>query len=144
MAVTLNSKRFHVSKNELMPVNEIRDWLMNVNRRGKDCHVVVTLELPNERRRRKKTVKAELEALAVDMALIKKKPEWKNGDYCFDFLWKKYTWKGEEIHITANEALFLFRWLVLKDEISKTQMQFLRNMRREHRLGNNFLKEVEL
>ena len=54
---------------------------------------------------------------------------------------RKFFWKGNEVYITANEALFLYRWLVLHDDLTKLQRYFLRNMRR--RLGKDFLTEVQ-
>jgi hypothetical protein len=65
---------------------------------------------------------------------------WDNFGYRFCFLSRKYYRRGREIYVTANEALFLYRWLVLGDDVCKAQTHYLWNMRR--RFGKDFLSEV--
>ena len=139
MAVILSSKTFDIPNTTIIPLAVIEDWFEGIDRKLNDCRLTVRLESLGEHRRKKKTAKSELESLAVD-ASLEGKSIWKDGEYSFDFLRRKYFWKDEDIHITVNEALFLFRWLVLKDEIYKVQWYYLRNIRR--RLGPDFLKEV--
>ena len=139
MAVKLSSKTFFVPKSAYMPLDQIKEWFDGIDRKAGDCRLTVTLELLGEERQKKVTAKAELLRLAVDAAL-ENKETWINGEYKFFFAAQKYVWKGRDIYLTASEALFLFRWLVLNDEICGTQLYYLRHMRR--RLGQDFLREV--
>jgi hypothetical protein len=94
------------------------------------------------KRQQKKTAFRQLEELIVDGAVENEDlpAVWEQHGYLFKFIARKYFWNGQKIHITANEALFLYRWLVLKDELCKEQMYYLRNMRR--RMGKEFLAEA--
>jgi hypothetical protein len=70
---------------------------------------------------------------------------WEQGDYTFRFSYEEeggvYTWKGEKLHITYREALYLYQRLVMglrrKRTYSPTALQTLRN-----RYGLRFLVEV--
>jgi hypothetical protein len=141
VATTLSSKSFFVPKDGLIPWEQIHDWIWNTKQYGKDFRISVTIDYPGEKRQKKATAKAELEAYVAN-ALLEGKSVWKGPGYCFDFFKKLYAWNGESIYITANEALFLFRWLVLDDEVYSTQWFYLRNMRR--RLGKDFLADVQV
>jgi hypothetical protein len=94
------------------------------------------------KRRQKKTALRQLEELVVDGIVedAGRPVVWERHGYRFKFIARKYFWRYEEIHVTADEALFLYRRLVLNDDTSKTQMYYLRNMRR--RLGKEFLAEA--
>jgi hypothetical protein len=65
---------------------------------------------------------------------------WEQYGYKFLFRERLYMWHDEPIHITCGEALFLCRWLVLKQKPGE-QMYFLHNLRK--RYGASFLKEAE-
>jgi len=140
MATILSSKSFTVPEGAYMPRNEIEEWFYGIDRGTGDLRLTVTLETCGDTRKKKLTAKAELESMAIDAAL-ENKDVWASGKYRFCFVSKQYFWKKQEIYLTANEQLFLFRWLVLKDEISKRQTFYLRNMRR--RLGKEFLTGLE-
>ena len=138
MATILSSKSFFVPAGEFFPHKEVREWLDNLVR-GDDVRMVVRLELAGKTRKKKVNAKTELERFVVDAAL-EHKDVWTHGDYTFSFWSRQYFWKGEELYLTANEALFLFRWLVLNDEIHKMQRFYVRNMRK--RLGKEFLADI--
>jgi hypothetical protein len=104
--------------------------------------VTVSIEAAGKDRTRKKTALRQLEELVVNNTVEGEDNSalWKQFAYNFCFMVRKYFWNGREIHITANEALFLYRLLVLHDDICKMQMYYLRHMRK--RLGKEFLAEA--
>jgi hypothetical protein len=104
--------------------------------------VGISVKTVGDTRQQKKTALRQLEELIAGSAAGGEKTPavWEQYGYLFKFAERKYFWNGKEIHVTANEALFLYRWLVLKDATCETQMYHLRNMRR--RLGKEFLAEV--
>jgi hypothetical protein len=65
--------------------------------------------------------------------------QWERGTYQFDFKAGVYLWADMALHITAGEALFLYRWLVLGLFVQE-QWYFLRNIR--SRYGTDFLTGV--
>jgi len=138
MAILAFNAFFPGRKDGYFASEEINEWLDRVTAKDGDYAIEITVKSLDGKRQKKMIAKAELEALAVDAA-IEHKAIWKQGEYHFEFLAKRYLWKGEVVHITANEALFLFRWLVKKD-VNLYKMHFLRNMRR--RLGADFLREI--
>jgi hypothetical protein len=91
-------------------------------------------------REKKKTASRLLDDLIADN--LREKPFLYQGcgAYRFNFAKRSFFWRDRELHITANEALFLYRWLILNDGSRSVQSHFLRNMRR--RLGTEFLAEV--
>jgi hypothetical protein len=113
----------------------VKEWYDGVDRGLDDCTLVVTLQAMDGKRRQKKTAAQQLEELAAGGESM-----WTEYEYRFGFMARKYFWNGKEIHITANEALFLYRWLVLSDDICEMQTYYLWNMRR--RLGKEFLTEA--
>jgi hypothetical protein len=123
-------------------MNDIKEWFDGVDRGLADCSLVVTLEAMDGKRRQKQSAIRQLEDLVADNAVENSGigVVWKQFGYSFGFIAHKYTWNGKEIHVTANERLFLYRWLVLHDDTHKTQKHFLYNMRQ--RLGKDFLTEV--
>jgi hypothetical protein len=104
------------------------------------CLLRVTLETAGKDRTRKKTALRQLEELIVDSIKKGTPVVWENFDCSFRFLAQRYFWHDKEIYVTANEALFLYRWLVLNEDICELQTYYLRNMRR--RMGKEFLSEV--
>jgi 5-hydroxyisourate hydrolase-like protein (transthyretin family) len=141
MGTILNSKSFLVPKNEYMPLDAVRDWLHSVNTKDEDCLLTVKLEIAGKSKQNKKSATAELLELSCKAAL-ENKEIWSQGEYKFFFVAKQYYWKGEEIYVTPNEALFLFKWLVLNVEVHKYQWYYLRNIRR--RLGKDFLLDIQM
>jgi len=143
MATILSSKSFIVDKAVKFSLELVEEWfkdnLLAVHSIKSDLRFTVTLETYGDTKKKKNTATAELESMAVDAAL-EDKDVWSNGEYKFCFASKKYLWKKQEIYLTANEQLFLFRRLVLKDELHKRQTFYLRNMRR--RLGKEFLSDI--
>ena len=139
MATILSSKSFFVDKTAKFPLLFVEEWLNGIDRGTGDLRLTVTLETYGDTRKKKITAKADLESMAID-AVLENKDVWSSGKYEFCFASKKYFWKKQEIYLTANEQLFLFRWLVLKDEIHKRQTFYLRNMRK--RLGKEFLSDI--
>jgi hypothetical protein len=85
-------------------------------------------------RTKKAPVKTELETLVRVGAGI-----WERWEYRFLFAKRQYFWKGEEIHLTAGEALYVYRWVV-RSEQSPKQRYYLRHIR--HKFGAEFLAEV--
>jgi hypothetical protein len=104
--------------------------------------ITVSIETAGTGRTQKKTALRQLQELIVDNVAEDEENNatWKRFGYKFYFMARSYFWDGKEIHVTANEALFLYRWLVLHDDIRNTQRYYLRNMR--ERLGKNFLAEA--
>jgi hypothetical protein len=64
---------------------------------------------------------------------------WEGHGYRFDFSGGVYLWERKPVHVTAGEALFLYRWLVLgkKATANAFEIQHLRK-----RLGPGFLREL--
>jgi hypothetical protein len=131
----LSSKRFFIPKTASFAPDGIQEWFDGIDRGVEDCTLVVTLQEMGTKRWQKKTAARQLEELIVDNAV-----EWEGFGYRFYFSTQRYSWNNTEIHVTANEALFLYRWLVLLDDTCQTQKYYLHNMRR--RLGKAFLAEV--
>jgi hypothetical protein len=100
------------------------------------CRLKLTLETTGKERARKKTVLQEFKKLVEGEELV---TTWKKHKYCFDFMKRKYFWCGSEVYLTASEELFLYRLLILNDDICKLQTHHLRHMRR--RLGKEFLSD---
>jgi hypothetical protein len=65
--------------------------------------------------------------------------KWSKHGYDFDFERRRYLWNGVSMHVTAGEALFLFRWLV-QGSYSAGEKYYLHNLRK--RYGTEFLTEV--
>jgi hypothetical protein len=138
----LGSKVFEVSGDG--DLTTVRDslycWLLSLEDiKGK--RIAVSIKLAGDSRAPKKTALRQLEELIADNAVENGALPvvWERHGYRFKFISRKYFWNDEELYVTANEALFLYRWLVLDDDICKTQRYYLRNMRR--RLGKEFLAE---
>jgi len=139
MSVILSSKVFEVSKEGIVAtVSDIESWLLEKYKTG-GCVLEVTLRQVDQKRRGKQSAVDELEGRIID-ARLAGMTSWNCVSYEFDFAKKIYKWRRKKIHLTANEALFLFDWLVANDSTCEKQMHFLRNMRR--RLGAKFLQEV--
>jgi hypothetical protein len=138
----LSSKRFLIPKAFTVSWDCVKEWYDGVDRGLDDCTLVVTLQAMDRKRQQKMTAVRQLQELIVDNIVEDEDTPtvWVQFGYRFGFMARKYFWNDKEIHITANEALFLYRWLVLHDDICKTQMYYLRNMRK--RLGNKFLAEA--
>ena len=66
--------------------------------------------------------------------------DWERSEYLFRFSRGEYFWKGVPVHISAGEALFLYRWLAQGD-FAATESHYLRNIRK--RCGNGFLAEIK-
>jgi len=139
MATILSSKTFFIPKTAGIPLDYISEWFQSVNRNTDDCRLTVTLQRLGVFRHDKTAAKKELESL-IAHAVAVSHTVWRKGGYRFNFLKKEFTWKGNEIHLTANEQLFLFRWLMLHDETHKQQRFYLWNMRK--RLGLEFLAGI--
>lgn len=135
MATTLSSKTFFIPKTATIPLGFIDDWFKSVDRGLYDCRLVVTLEAYNGQRQRKSSAAEELASLVAG-----NQAAWKKGSYTLWFASKTYLWRGASIHITAGEALFLYRFLVL-EETCPMKAQRLYNMRK--RLGKDFLADIE-
>jgi hypothetical protein len=131
----LSSKRFFIPKTTTAPWDVVKAWYDSIDRGLGDCTLVVTLQEMGVARQQKKTALRQLEELVVDGEFV-----WTKFGYRFGFMARKYLWNDKEIHITANEALYLYRWLVLNDDTHKVQGYYLSNMRK--RLGKEFLSEV--
>jgi hypothetical protein len=138
----LSFKRFFMPKGTTISLNDIKAWFDSIDRGLDDCTLVVTLEATDGKRRPKKSALRQLEELVdnnVDDCGLRTLG-WKQDGYLFFFPARKYYWNEKEIHVTANEQLFLYRWLVLHDDIRNTQRYYMWNMRK--RLGKEFLAEV--
>jgi hypothetical protein len=120
----------------------VKEWYDGVNRGLDDCTLVVTLQAMDGKRQQKMTALRQLKELIIDRLVEDQDTPtvWVQSGYRFYFMARKYFWNDKEIHITANEALFLYRWLMLHDDTYKMQMYYLRHMRK--RLGNEFLAEI--
>jgi hypothetical protein len=133
----LSSKTFRSDADDFM--RYIREYIDRFTGNGV-IEIDVAIRRAGEARQRKKTATRQLGDLIADSP-SELPLRFAEYGYEFNFLTRKFFWHGEEIHITANEALFLYRWVVLMDDnIRNVQRHFLRNMRR--RLGKEFLAEV--
>jgi hypothetical protein len=131
----LSSKRFFIPKASAVSWDDVKEWYDEVDRGTDDCTLVVTLQTTDTKRQQKTTAVEQLEELVSDREYV-----WAQYEYRFGFMSRRYFWNNREIHVTASEALFLYRWLVLHDDTCETQTYYLRNMRK--RLGKEFLAEV--
>jgi hypothetical protein len=139
----LSSKYFDVSGED--GLRALGDYFYSLTRHPDNLvgkRIVVNVELIEARYARKKSAARQLEELLVNSAVEDKNTPfvWEKFGYRFCFTAREYFWNGMEIHITANEALFLYRRLVPDDDTGKMQTHYLRNMRR--RLGEAFLAEA--
>ena len=139
MATTLSSKIFPIDKAGTVPLKEILDWFESINRENFDIKLEVRLTTSGKQRQGKKAAAKLLREL-VAKASVKEDAFWKVGDYAFFFVSKKFYWRDNEIHLTSAEVLFLFRWLVLSEEVLEAQWYILRNIRQ--RIGKDFLAEL--
>jgi len=137
MATTLSSKTFFVPSSEFIPWDDIKDYLDSVNRGENNCYLTVSFKVTGNSRAKKHTLTSELEALVVDL----ESHIWEQDEYHFNFLSKRYSWKEKNIHLTAGEALFLYRWLI-NNEVCSEHGFYIRNLRKK--LGKNFLSEYEV
>lgn len=64
---------------------------------------------------------------------------WAKHGYEFDFERRRFLWNGAAMHVTAGEALFLFRWLV-EGNYNAGEKYYLHNLRK--RYGTEFLTEA--
>jgi hypothetical protein len=126
-----------VPKHTKLPLNCIEEWLNSFDR-GDDWRIVVRLEAAGTSRLTNDEAAQKLKELVKETGL----QGFVDFGYSFSFDIKKYYWDAKEIYVTPNEALFLFRWLVLNDEIHRSQWFFLRNMRK--RLGKKFLTDISV
>ena len=141
MATILNSKLIQAGeKSFARTVEEFEEWYGKILEDGRACYITLQRVLLDEERQKKNTAWSELDVLVADRLAEDKLATWANGMYWFNFATRKYEWNHKSIYMTASEALFLFRWLVLDDEVHKVQWYFLHNMRK--RLGESFLREV--
>jgi len=137
MATILSSKTILVPKHKVVChiCDDVADWLHSVKRGDQDCRLVIRLEAIG------KATKKDAVGLLSELIEQYKISRFNDVDskYEFDFAEKSYFWKDKDIYLTANEQLFLYRWLMLNDE-AQIQYFYLRNMRR--RLGKEFLADM--
>jgi len=134
VATILSSKSFILAQGDNMPTNEIEEWFYTINRTD-DCKLTVKIATTKPKKR---TVLEVLDAY-IDEYKISYYSKL-DGIYFFDFGKRKYRWGDDEIHFTTGEQLFLYRWLILNDEIHTQQWFYLRNIRK--RLGKTFLAGI--
>jgi hypothetical protein len=72
-------------------------------------------------------------------ALPKDARDWEEHGYRFRFSRRKYLWNDLPLHVTAGEALFLYRWLA-QGSFNASEKYYLYNLRK--RYGNAFLAEA--
>jgi hypothetical protein len=139
MAKTLSSKRFFIPAAASLIPPDVEAWFESADRGKEDCTLVVTLQTAGEARQQKMTARRQLEELIVNED-TDTSTAWVRFGYIFGFMTRTYLWKNEEIYVTAGEALFLYRWLVLDDDTHRMQRYYLRHLRK--RFGKEFLAEV--
>jgi hypothetical protein len=77
-------------------------------------------------------------AAAMLRELLKWGPAaWAEEGYDFDFSAGSFRRNGADLHITAGEALFLYRALV-QQKVDRRELYYTRNLRK--RFGNDFLR----
>ncbi|GHT59492.1 hypothetical protein FACS1894109_15510 [Spirochaetia bacterium] len=131
MAKTLSSKAFRSDEDDF--INNIADFIDKFTGKGA-IGINVQICVPDQTRLTKQTATQILESICVDGT-----DKWELHEYKFFFLAKKYYWKGNEIHLTAGEALFLYRWLI-QCEYEHSEQYYLYNMRKK--FGDTFLVEM--
>jgi len=154
MGVVLSTKKIELSRNEALDTESIAAWFNSIDRKNEEVFLLLSLEISGKGRRKKTSAKDELKALMPDVKikLWRKRmespedvaegdAEWQDGDYAFNFTMGQYFWGEKELYITPSEELFLYRWLVLNEDIVRLQKFYLYNMRKK--FGKGFLKEYE-
>jgi hypothetical protein len=131
MAAIIDKKDFSLNEDIL---RELSDFVGPYIDRGFPVDFVVLVKKPDELRQNKSTALETLRSLVAQGEV-----SYIEHGYKFDFYTGSYYWKGTKVYITAGEALFLYRWLVLS-QYERSQLYFIHNMRK--RYGNEFLQEV--
>jgi hypothetical protein len=126
--MTLGSRRFTASDS----LREVLDYAESVFA-GALAESGLELEIALRPRADRRAKKERL-ARAVPGGAGK----WAKHGYEFDFGRKRYRWNGVSMHVTAGEALFLFRWL-MEGSYSAAEKYYLHNLRK--RYGTEFLAE---
>ena len=134
--MTLGFKTYNLGPNDVIPFIDIETWLNSIDHSNEECRLVLRLETIGNCRSKKRSLKAELEALVAD-AFLKNEHIWQRDRYQFNFLARQYLLKGENVFITAGEQLYLFYKLVLKCDCDRGTF-YINHMRQ--RLGKGFLK----
>ena len=132
MSTVLGYKEFLITNLSGLPIEEIEKWFESLEISGK-CLLELKITNKSSTRNKGNDASIKLNRLVDDDAIFLEE------DYHFDFNNKRYMWDNEDIYLTANEALFLYRLLILKEDVLKSQKYYLYNMRR--RLGNDFLPD---
>ena len=139
MATILDSKEFDVSWLHGVDFEKVKEWIDSIDFGREDCILKIMFTRGGRITRNKKSfTKGKLDFLLSKENAVK---VWRKPNYNFDFVKRKFLWKGKVQHITSGEALCLYRWLVLNETPDREQYFFLYNMRR--RLGTEFLSEIE-
>jgi hypothetical protein len=115
-------------------LNDVEDMVYRAAGK-KDCLVEVRVFKKVAGNRHKESAKAALRALVTE----REEPVWEQDGYSFDFSKNNYRWGERNLYVTAGEALFLYRWLVMYS-YGFTQEYYLRNLRKK--FGKDFLSEV--
>lgn len=111
---------------------EILDFILSCSTTGDEIRIII--QKAGEDRQKKTTAKALLNDAVAGNDVF-----YTADGYDFNFHNKVYRWKEKRVHITASEALFLYRWLVLNEQ-DRSQMYYIYNIRK--RYGKEFLQEV--
>ena len=141
MAMTLSSKTFVLLEDKIIPFKDIIDWYESVDQRNSSTQLVIKLVSTEKKQRQGKKVAENILRELVAKASVKEDAYWKKGDYMFFFVSRRFFWKEEEIYLTSAEILFIFRWIILGEEVLDSQWFLLNNIRR--RLGRAFLAELD-
>jgi len=137
----LSAKTFFIPKDGMLSVDEFMGWFNSVNRLRSDCNLIVKLEsLGRQKRLNKKYAEDLLRAWYPVYG-----GAWVKGDYELYFNINRFFWKDKEIYLTVGERFFLYRWLVMKEDIYKQQGYFLKHRRKRSSkgLGKDFLADIK-
>ena len=136
MATILSSKTFHVDCNGDLQIDEIKKWFDSIDRQKNNCVLTMTAKTKDNSRSKKRK---SFETLSVLTSEANKKTYDKYG-YFFYFPGNRFVWNNKDIYLTAGQALFLYRWLVLGEDVLAVEKYHLNHLRKK--FGKDFLKEV--
>jgi hypothetical protein len=146
MAILI-SEMLNTSKVTDLSTENIKKWLavqaekICIETLMSSRQVIIKISVESIERERKGKGKDFLKERFKGKNITDKEGVWVQGDYAFYFIENVYKWKGEAVHLSANEAAYLYKCLMLKEN-GKPCWYYMRNIR--SRLGKEFLREVDL
>lgn len=139
---TLGSRVFEAADVDNALFCAMERWLESLPKNLGGLQITVAVKYAKEQRQHKNASLMQMQE-AVGNAAVEMRGDvtFAKWGYRFLFAVNSFWWNNHELHITANEALFLFKWLVQGDkDYYQVKWYCLRNLRK--RYGKDFLAEV--